>query len=310
MAQPDPAQELTLSTSIGDFDLQEVVRYPNGGSSSFYEYGSIAIIVDDGICDCGEDQAVFDYSQITSKQNEYVARNDRVYRFLREDLGDLEGLLRSQDQAGEAPMRRVADRAETIDQSPLELAFEEHFCNVYGSDSARFLQREYAVVDLEGSQRFLDYAVRTEDGLLAVEENGVSYHHPQIIGKERYRSQLLKQNSCEHEGIKLFRFSSEDCRFGDRFEDDIRSYFGNTTDGFVDAGIVASRGVGLYEHQEGALEEMALRRAKGDKCFLAVFPTASGKSRIVEEDLARFAPTRKGFKALIMAPSSQIVADW
>ena len=55
---------------------------------------------------------------------------------------------------------------------------------------------------------------------------------------------------------------------------------------------------------------MALRRAKGDKCFLAVFPTASGKSRIVEEDLARFAPTRKGFKALIMAPSSQIVADW
>lgn len=310
MAQLDPAEELTLSTSVGDFDLQEVVRYPNGGSSSFYEYGSIAIIVDDGICDCDEDQVVFDYSQITSKQNEYVARNDRVYRFLREDLGQAEAFLRPRDQAGEVPSRRIGDRAESIDPSPLELAFEEHFCNVYGSDSARFLQREYAVVDLEGSQRFLDYAVRTEDGLLAVEENGVSYHHPQIIGKERYRSQLLKQNSCEHEGIKLFRFSSEDCRFGDRFEDDIRSYFGNTTDGFVDAGIVASRGVGLYEHQEGALEEMALRRAKGDKCFLAVFPTASGKSRIVEEDLARFAPTRKGFKALIMAPSRQIVADW
>lgn len=310
MAQSDLAEELTLSTSIGDFGLHEVVRYPNGGSSSFYEYGSIAIIVDDGICDCPDGQAVFDYSQITSKQNEYVARNERVYRFLREDLDEVEVFLDSEEEAGEALSRRAADRANAIDPSPLELAFEEHFCNVYGSDGARFLQREYAVVDLEGSQRFLDYAVRTESGVLAVEENGVSYHHPQIIGKDRYRSQLLKQNSCEHEGIKLFRFSSEDCRFAERFEDDIRSYFGSTADGFIDAGIVASRSVGLYEHQEGALEEMELRRAKGDKCFLAVFPTASGKSRIVEEDLARFAPTRAGFKGLIMAPSRQIVSDW
>ena len=310
MAQPDLAEELKLSTSIGDFSLREVVHYPNGGSSSFYEYESIAIIVDDGICDCPEGQGAFDYSQITSKQNEYVARNKQVYRFLREDIGEAEAFLGPASKARDSLSRRVADRAEAIDPSPLELAFEDHFCNVYGSDSARYLQREYAIVDLEGSQRFLDYVIRTDDGLLAVEENGVSFHHPQIIGKDRYRAQLLKQNSCEYEGIKLFRFSSEDCRFADRFEDDIRSYFGKTTDGFIDTGIVASRGVKLYEHQEGALEEMELRREKGDKCFLAVFPTASGKSKIVEEDLARFAPTRAGFKALIMAPSRQIVADW
>ena len=58
MAQPDLAEELKLSTSIGDFSLREVVHYPNGGSSSFYEYESIAIIVDDGICDCPEGQGV------------------------------------------------------------------------------------------------------------------------------------------------------------------------------------------------------------------------------------------------------------
>lgn len=309
MAEPSAEEGLSLPAALADFTLVEVVTYPNGGTSSFYEHASTALIVDDGICARPEDQPVFDYSLITSKQNEYVARNERVYRFLREDLGEAERYLRPTDSDQEATTRS-ADRASLADASPLEMAFEEHFVNVYGDDSARYLWKEYPITDMEGHDRYIDYLVRTVDGMLGVEENGVSFHHPQIIGRQRYREQLLKQNSCQCAGIKLFRFSTEDCRFADRFEDDIKSFFGETTERFMDNGIVASRNVSLYEHQEGALEEMERRRAEGVKCFLAVLPTASGKSRIVEEDLARFAPTQPGFKALIAAPSTSIVNDW
>ena len=77
---------MSLPTELKDFTLVEQVVYPNGGQSSFYEYASVALIVDDDICSKPEGQPVFDYSLITSKQNEYVARNDKVYRFLREDI--------------------------------------------------------------------------------------------------------------------------------------------------------------------------------------------------------------------------------
>lgn len=84
----------------------------------------------------------------------------------------------------------------------------------------------------------------------------MSFHHPQIIGKERYRTQLLKQNSCQRMGIRLLRFSTEDIRFAERFEDDIRSCFGPSASRFVDTGIVVERPFELNEHEEGALDKM------------------------------------------------------
>lgn len=311
MAEPASREILTLLTSKGAFKLIEKVTYPNGATSSFYEYASITIIVDDGICEQRDGEPVFDYSLITNKQNEYVAKSSRVYRFLGADLGEIERFLAEPEGDEEAPLaRRASDRADMADSSPLERAFEEHFANVYGDDSVRFLNREYGITDLDGHNRFIDYLVHTTRGLLGVEENGVRYHHPQIIGEQAYRKQLMKQNSCQYAGIKLFRFSTEDLKFESRFEDDILSYFGRPPGDFIDEGIVVGRQVGLYEHQEGALDEIADRRALGVKCFLAVLPTASGKSRIVEEDLARFAPGCPGFRALIAAPSKAIVADW
>ena len=41
-----------------------------------------------------------------------------------------------------------------------------------------------------------------------------------------------------------------------------------------------------------------------------VFPTASGKSRIVEEDLRIFFRKNTEFHALIMAPNTNIIDDW
>ena len=311
MVERAPAQGIALPAPLDGFVLRESVAYPNGGRSLFYVCDGDALILGDGICQVTDDRMLFDYSLITSMQNAYAARYRRVFRFLREDVGQAERFLRYDIEYGEAiPKRMPADQANIAEATPLERAFEEHFANVYGANSTQCLWREYGITDAEGHTRYIDYVVRTRNGLLGVEENGVSYHHPQIIGRHRYREQLLKQNSCQQLGIKPFRFSTEDCRFAERFEDDIRSYFGNDRKSFLDPGLVLDRPFELYEHQEGALDEIDRRRAEGTKSFLAVLPTASGKSRIVEEDLARFAYAHPDCRALILAPSTAIVDDW
>ena len=41
-----------------------------------------------------------------------------------------------------------------------------------------------------------------------------------------------------------------------------------------------------------------------------VLPAASGKSKIVEEDIKYFAKTRPDFKGLILVPGINTLADW
>lgn len=48
----------------------------------------------------------------------------------------------------------------------------------------------------------------------------------------------------------------------------------------------------------------------GIKAFLIVLPTASGKSRIVEEDLHEFAKEKPKFRGLILVPRTTILVDW
>lgn len=312
MAKSHPSQALdTIHTSQGDFRLKETVRYANGGSSYFYAYMDMAIIVDDGLCEYGGESDKYEYSQITSKQNEYMSQYDQVYRFMEDDVSSIEHYLCSVDIDTEAAQtKQSADRAEQAEPSLLERDFEEHFAQVYGPESLNCLWREYGITDLNGSTRYLDYLIRTDTGDIAVEENGVTYHHPQAIGPDKYRTQLLKQNSCTAAGIKLFRFSSEDCRFTDRFEDDIRAYFGDTAEHFKRNGLVADRAFQLYDHQAITLEEIDCQRKSGSNSFLIVFPTASGKSKIVEQDLASFAEGRSTFRALILVPNNAIKQDW
>lgn len=204
----------------------------------------------------------------------------------------------------------VGDREEQADVSPLELQFERNFSNVYGMNALKYLTREYGICDEAGKNYFLDYLIRTKDRKYAIEENGVTYHHPQIIGEEKYRNQLRKQNTCALWGIKLFRFSSEDCAFDNRIEDDIKYFLGRDASEFIDDGLKIDRTVELYEHQTISLQEIQNRREAGVKAFLIVLPTASGKSKIVEEDLRIFAKDKPDFHALILVPGINIMLDW
>ena len=294
-----------------DFSLREQVVYPNGGTSCFYDNGVDMVIIDDNICEHKEEEPVFSYMLITDKQNSYMHMFQRVFRFLGYFQEEVDRYLYKNEMTMPVDyVVAIGDRGEQADVSTLELHFEQSFSNAYGINALKYLSREYGICDEEGKNYFLDYLVRTRDKKIAVEENGVTYHHPQIIGVEKYKNQLRKQNTCALWGIKLFRFSTEDCAFDNRIEDDIKQYFGKDTSDFIDNGLKIDRPVELYEHQTISLQEIQKRREAGIKAFLIVLPTAAGKSKIVEEDLRDFAKNRQGFRGLILVPGINILADW
>lgn len=291
------------------FSEKEIVHYPNGGKSTFYTSGRTAVIIDEDICRRDPEEDIFPYTLITDKQNEYMHRYDKVFRFLAEDRDQIDHVINGTQKSVDFVLR-VPNREDSAEASPLEFRFEQNFTNVYGSNALKYLAKEYGIADADGRNYFLDYFVRTEDGGIAVEENGVSYHHPQIVGIEQYRRQLRKQNACTQWGIKLFRFSTEDLIFENRIEDDIRTYFGKDTGRFRENGLTLERKVKLYDHQLTTLRDMEEKRAEGIHAFLIVFPTASGKSKIIEEDIKKFAARRTDFRALILAPNTNIIRDW
>lgn len=310
MVESTPSKDQFL-VEHADFSLREKIKYPNGGISNFYDNGKDMVIIDEDICEHKSNDPVFSYMLITDKQNNYMHQFKRVFRFLGYSHFEVDKYLsRKEIVLPTSYTRSVGDRSEQSDVSPLELHFEKSFSNVYGMNALKYISREYGICDENGKNYFLDYFVRTKDEKYAVEENGVTYHHPQIIGEEKYKNQLTKQNTCASWGIKLFRFSTEDCAFENRIEDDIKQYFGSDASKFIDDGLKIDRTVELYEHQSISLQEIQKRRDAGIKAFLIVLPTAAGKSKIVEEDLREFSKNKKDFKGLILVPGINILADW
>ena len=300
-----------LQLHFGTFTLNEIVSYPNGGTSFFYTGNDAAVIIDKDICRTSPANIIFPYSLITDRQNSYMHRYRAVYRFLYEDMQTIDNFISNINDSVFSPVPlKLISRSGSADVTPLEQFFEDSFAAVYGCDSLRFLSKEYSIADKEGNTYILDYYLDAGSNKYGIEENGIHYHHPQITGFEKYRHQLKKQNTCTGWGIKLFRFSTEDCRFSERIQDDIRTFFGSSTDCFKQNGLLVNRPVQLYEHQKTTLSEIQKKRTAGIHTFLIVFPTATGKSKIIEEDIKIFAEHRKNFHALILAPQTNIIADW
>lgn len=297
--------ENTLIIAGHSYSLLESITYSNNGCSYFYKYEDTIIIIDSNICDYSS--VAFNYSLITDKQNHYMKNYSKVFRFLIEDMDTIEDFIKDNS---DITFKTGIDRSESADASPLEFLFEKNFADAYGISSLKYLWKEYCISDTHGNNYFLDYLVRTKNGDIAIEENGIHYHHPQLIGIERYRKQLLKQNTCALWGIKLYRFSTEDCQFENRIVDDIKNFFGENTDSFLENGILAQRDFKLYEHQEITLETIKKQREEGIHSFLVVFPTATGKSKIIEEDLLSFSKENKNARVLILVPTRNLVDDW
>ena len=304
--------ELTYLHSLG-FETVEDYYYDSLRHSVVMKKDTTSVIVDYNLCVKNND-AVFDYSKYCEMQNGLMASSGRLFRFYAAEGEDLREpihrwLTMEPDDIEISDKGGVFDKVH-VDNTPLEKTFEDLFVEIYGNDALGFLQKEYSLSLSNGRNAFVDYVVETSTGSYAIEENGVRYHHPQIIRLEAYKRQLEKQNTLSLMGFKTFRFSFENLCFRDQAIDSIRTYLG-PRNAFRNAHFIkGTRPFALYTHQETFLQEMRDARERGINTSLVVEPTGTGKSQIAIEDIYRLYKEGKIERVLVMVPSVRIKADW
>lgn len=275
-----------------------------------------ALVVDHNIC---HKQLVFEYSFYSDEQNELMFEFERLYRAVVDsidDIPELESLVRklleATVQADDYVPTGGANRALTsVDPTLPEAHFEQAFIDLFGRESLDFLSREYPVIDLDGHNRYVDYYLERDSGNVAIEKNGVSYHHPQLIGKKRYLGQLLKQNSLVAQHTKVYRWALEGMKFKERFHDDLKRYLGDVQGFKLPHKLSISRRFRLMPHQGDSLSSIRQARAAGEKAALVVLPTGTGKTEILIADYAAVCKQSGGFPArgLILVPQVQLKLD-
>ena len=272
----------------------------------------ICVIVDDNICENNQ-ETIFDYSKYCEMQNKYMAEFQKLYRFnyvdnscydkIKEWLCKTVEDIEVKDDGGSF------DVAHT-DNTPLEKTFEDLFVDTYGDNATEYLKKEYSVSLANGRNAFVDYVIETKNGNYAIEENGVHYHHPCIIGNKAYDRQLEKQNTLNLYDFKVFRFSIQNLTFKEQAIDNIKTYLGDK-ETFINSIVVKQeRKFKLYEHQEQILDDLHKSRQEGINTALIVIPTGTGKSQIVIEDIKDLAKKNEIHNVLIMVPTTTLKNDW
>lgn len=295
------------------FKLIEIYYYNNNYSSYVLEFENNCIIIDDNICK--NSNHIFNYTKYCDMQNTYMNIYKKLYRFNYIDNEDnlLDKVLKlinkdvielsCDDNGGRFDVQH-------FDNSILESEFEKSFVNSYGSDSLQFLKKEYSISLNDGKNAFVDYVVETLNGNFAIEENGVNYHHPCIIGNEKYEKQLDKQNTLVLLNFKVYRFSTQNMMFKDQLIDSIKKYIGSKQNFINNVTIKEDRKFELYEHQEKILEDLISSRKDGINTALIVLPTGTGKSEIIIDDITQLVKQNEISKILVMVPSTAVKIDW
>jgi len=286
------------------------ISYSRGGSVYATQSNEKAVIIDTAICSLRD----YPYVDYTYSQNLLMHRYEQVFRFLVDDAEAIESALEEirffLGEDDDPVLLRCSGRYRTetdIDPTLPESIFEDCLIEAFGETGLHAVHREFAYVDCEGHQRFVDYAIFGEIKI-AIELNGEIFHYPAAIGPRKYRSQLFKQNSLVRDGFKIFRWSTNGMRDRERFIQEIRLYLGNPS-AFLPKHVLKCEregGVGtirLHEHQLVGLERLTKQRDAGQKTFLLVLPTATGKTEIFIADIARLKRAKPDLKALILVPT-------
>lgn len=252
----------------------------------------------------------FHYIHYTSVQNSLMHKYNGVLRFCESNEQELKIQLEHFLKEYKEPERISlfgSNRSQIhIDPTPPEFNFALIFENVFGSQALHALKAEVTYIDRAGKRRFVDYILKKKGSEIGIELNGESYHHPLLIGKDRYRSQLFKQNSLVSDGKKVFRWSNRGMADSTKISDQLREYFGSADSFKSNPAYMAKRSISsfeLYDHQINALAKIEAERAKGKTTFLIVLPTGTGKTEVFIEDMKRQLSGGKAKKVLILVPT-------
>ena len=111
--------------------------------------------------------------------------------------------------------------------SNAEDKFIELFTEVFGIENTQYIAVQYPFVDIYGNNRFIDFALESEDIKIAIEIDGEIFHDKRKISDEKYYDELLRQNSLIYENWKLYRWTDKQLvKSSDRVKDELTLFLG------------------------------------------------------------------------------------
>jgi superfamily II DNA or RNA helicase len=255
----------------------------------------------------------FSYRKYCQHQNELMGKGVKVFRYLQDDSkNEIIYAHESQENGGYIYGNYGIDRENVIvDPSPLEYLMEQYFIDSFGYEAVKYLAREYSLMLPNGKVVYIDYALFHQEGYwIAIEENGISYHHPYLIGEEKYRRVLNKQNAVVSQNGQVFRWDTESMGQREKTIDELKDFIGDIRFYIPQQSTTSSRGFKFYDHQADYLTELSRDRIAGRSSALIVLPTGTGKTRIALQDIENLAEHNEQINALVLSPTKDLKSQW
>lgn len=169
--------------------------------------------------------------------------------------------------------------------------FVELFAQVFGIEKTQLLAPEFPFLDIDGTPRYIDFALRAADRRIAFEVDGPTHYQPPDFDRTKYEDDLRRQNSLIHQGWQVYRWTDHELdRHPDRVKEQLALFLERVPgllelDDFLPRQSGAS--IDLRTHQQDALDWLAQIRHAGKTIALLEHATGAGKTVTAIEDAKR-----------------------
>jgi len=190
--------------------------------------------------------------------------------------------------------------------SVAEDLFINLFCEVFGPEKAQYMYVQYPFVDIYGNHRFIDFALESDTGRVAIEIDGETWHSPGKVSVFKYYDDLLKQNSMVHSGWRVFRWTYTQLKDqSEKVKDEVLTFLGtHPLLKLIEDYMPRQRGklIELKDHQQTALENLNGMRTNGESIALLYHATGTGKTVTAVSDAKAV-----GKRVLFLAHTRELV---
>lgn len=171
-----------------------------------------------------------------------------------------------------------------VAQSQAEVVFLELLQESIGQDATSHVVQQYPFTDVQGNNRYIDFALVGRHCRYAFEVDGEFWHMPGSLAvtTDIFRDSLVRQNSLVHYGWRVFRFSDGQLYTEpNNIKEHIRLFLQDdivhsSFDGYLP--MQQGGSFTLHAHQKEALEYLDKLRSQGKTIALLTHATGSGKT--------------------------------
>lgn len=197
-----------------------------------------------------------------------------------------------------------------VSGSSAENLFIELFCDTFGAEKAGYLYSQYHFYDIYQNDRYADFLIESGGKKIAFEIDDEASHNKNIVSRNKFYDDLLKQNSMVYLGWEVYRWAVRQMQIQpDTVKDELRLFIGNSNFREVDDYLPNQRGKAiseldfeLKEHQKQALISLENMRKNHETIALICHATGTGKTVTAVSDAKRY-----GKRTLFLAHSIELV---